>query len=64
MIAEDDNREEGTGWTAADLLRTGERHRLALEAMRLDSTRANRAVLGLPTRARELLVQLSVRLSL
>jgi hypothetical protein len=64
LFAEDDNREDGSAWTAAYLLRTGEKHRVALEALRLDSTRPNRSSLGLPPRAKELLVQLSLRLSL
>jgi hypothetical protein len=61
---EDDNREDGSAWTAAYLLRTGDKHRLALEAVRVDSTRDIRPALGLPARAQELLLQLSFRLTL
>ncbi len=64
MVTEDDNREDGAAWTAAYLLRTGDKHRLAVEALRTDSTRPIRPTLGLPARATELLLQLSLRVSL
>jgi hypothetical protein len=64
IVAEDDNREKGSAWTAAYLLRTGEKHRLALEAVRIDSRRPIRPALGWPAHADELLLQLSFRLSL
>jgi hypothetical protein len=64
IVAEDDNAEDGSAWTAAYLLRTGNRHRVAVEAVRLDSTRPARATLSAPVRAREVLLQVSFRVSL
>ena len=60
----DDNNEDGEAWTLSYWLSTGEWHRLAVEWMRVDSERAGRATLGLPTRAVEDLFQVSFRLSL
>ena len=62
LPAADDNREDGTAWTAAYLIRIGERHRAAVEVLNIDSTRAARVDLGLPARGRETLVQASLRL--
>jgi hypothetical protein len=62
LPALDDNREEGTAWTAAYLLRIGERHRAAIEVLSVESTRPARASLGLPERDRETLLQASLRL--
>lgn len=64
IVAEDDNGEDGSAWTAAYLFRTGDKHRLALEAVRLSSTRPARAALGAPARVEEWLFQVSFRLSL
>ena len=60
----DDNNERGDAWTVSYWLRTGERHRLAVEWMRVDSERAARVSLGLPPQAVEDLLQVSFRLSL
>ena len=60
----DDNNERGDAWTVSYWLRTGERHRLAVEWMRVDSERAGRATLGLSPQAVEDLLQVSFRLSL
>jgi hypothetical protein len=58
----DDNREDGSAWTAAWLVRVGERHQAALEALSVESTRPARASLGLAAHVRETLVQASLRL--
>jgi hypothetical protein len=62
LPALDDNREDGTAWTAAYLIRIGERHRAALEVLSVESTRPARLDLGLPARERDTLVQASLRL--
>lgn len=61
-VREDDNHDRGEAWTAAYVLETGEHHRLALEWMRIDSDRAARAAIGLPTHAEEDMLQASFRL--
>jgi hypothetical protein len=58
----DDNREDGTAWTGAYLVRVGERHRVGVEVVHVESTRPVRAALGLSPRQRETLVQASLRL--
>ena len=60
----DDSTEDGEAWTLSYWLSTGEWHRLAVEWTRVDSERAARATLGLPTRAIEDLFQVSFRLGL
>jgi hypothetical protein len=52
-------RERGSAWTGALLLKVGASHRLAVEVLRVESDRADRAALGLPTRATELEAQAS-----
>lgn len=59
---EDDNDEEGKAWTAAYILETGEKHRLAFELLRVESDRDERAAIGLPIHAEELTAQLSFRI--
>jgi hypothetical protein len=62
LRAEDDNDEEGEAWTAAYILETGARHRLAFEWLRVTSDRPSRASVGLPAHAEEDLFQASFRL--
>ena len=61
LIAEDDNEEDGHGWTAAYLLRTGASHRVAVEVLQVDSRRGVRPQIGLPEHAKETQVQASFR---
>lgn len=58
---EDPNNEEGEAWTAAYLVQTGERHRLAVEWLRITSDRPARALLGLAPHAEEDVFQASFR---
>lgn len=58
----DDNSEDGSAWTAAYQLKTGEKHRVALEVLRVESTRPARRTLGLPAHAAETAMQASFRL--
>jgi hypothetical protein len=57
--AQDSTAEQGSAWTGAFLVRVGEAHRFALEVLRVESDRPDRAVLGLPTHAAELQTQAS-----
>jgi hypothetical protein len=57
----DPNDEDGHAWTAAWALRTGDAHRLALEAVRVSSDRGVRAEQGGPVRVGETLIQASFR---
>lgn len=59
--AEDDNRDDGSAWTVCAAFDTGEKHRLALEWVRLTSEHPYRARVGLPARAEETLLQASFR---
>jgi hypothetical protein len=59
---EDDNDEDGEAWTAAVVVRVGERHEVFAEWLRVDSERPFRADLGLPVSAREDLLQAALRL--
>jgi hypothetical protein len=59
---DDDNDEEGDAWTAAYLVDTGAHHRLALEWMRISSTRPMRASLRLAPELEEDLFQASFRI--
>jgi hypothetical protein len=61
LLTEDPNQESGHAWTLAYALRTGERHRVAVEWLNVDSERPVRGTLGLPIRAEESLVQASFR---
>jgi hypothetical protein len=61
FVAEDDNHEDGTAWTVAYSLQTGEAHRLAVEWLQVDSTRGVRAALNLPEHVRERQLQASFR---
>lgn len=61
LIVEDNNNETGHAWMAS-LSRTFDGgHRLMVEWQYVDSDRANRADLGIPTRAKESQLQLSYR---
>jgi hypothetical protein len=62
LVAEDDNGEEGSAWTAVCLVTLASHVRLAAEVVSVDSTRANRVRLGLPAREKELALQASLRL--
>jgi hypothetical protein len=55
----DSTWERGSAWTGAFLVRVGEAHRFALEVLRVESDRSDRAVLGLPVHAAELQAQAS-----
>ena len=57
----DPNDEEGEAWTAAWSLPFDRRTTVFLEVVSVGATRPARALLGLPERARETLVQLGVR---
>lgn len=59
--AEDPNDEEGDAWTAAWAWEVDRRTSVLLEVVSVDATRPARALVGLPERARETLVQLGVR---
>lgn len=61
FVEQDPNEEHGHAWTAAYSFRTGEKHRLAVEALQVDSHRGVRAQMGLPEHAQETLVQASFR---
>jgi hypothetical protein len=63
LRAEDPNDEDGHAWTAAYLLTLHETTRLAVEWLRVSSTRPSRADLGLDAEATETQVQASVRLT-
>lgn len=58
----DNNQEDGSAWTAAYLIQTGEHCRLAVELLRVESDRAVRASLGLPVHEVELQFQASARI--
>lgn len=62
LTALDNNSEHGTALTAAYVFRPLERHRLTLELLHLISYRPERAVLGLPLKARETQAQVSYRI--
>ena len=62
FVLEDNNNESGSAWTIAYLIRTGERHRLALELLRNESERAARRGLGLEPSSTDYLFQVSFRL--
>jgi hypothetical protein len=62
FLAEDPNAEDGTAWTAAYQVTLGNTARLALEWLRVDSTRAARPDLGLAAKATEDQLQASLRL--
>ncbi len=55
----DPTDERGNAWTAAYLLRIGGSHRFALEVLRVESDRPDRAVIGFPVHAAELTAQAS-----
>ncbi|MBK9965213.1 MAG: hypothetical protein IPP07_10085 [Holophagales bacterium] len=57
----DPNDEEGDAWTVAWSLEVDRRTTILLELLSVDSTRPARALVGLPERARETLVQVGVR---
>ncbi|MCL4810749.1 MAG: hypothetical protein KJ062_23565, partial [Thermoanaerobaculia bacterium] len=59
--AEDPNDEDGHAWTAAWSVELDQRTSVLLELLSVDSTRPARALLGLPERSVETLVQLGVR---
>lgn len=59
--ASDPNDEEGDAWTAAWAVQLDGRTTALLEVLSVDSTRPARALLGLPGRARETIVQVGVR---
>lgn len=61
FAAEDPNGEDGDAWTAAWSLEVDRTTSFVLEVVSADSVRPARALLGLPERARETLVQLAVR---
>ncbi|MBI2840579.1 MAG: hypothetical protein HYX75_19870 [Acidobacteria bacterium] len=61
-ISTDDNRERGSSWTAAYILRTGSRHRLATELLWTRSDRPVRPSLGVPAAEAELIFQTAFRL--
>jgi hypothetical protein len=63
LAVEDPNGEDGHAWTAAYLLTLHETTRLAVEWLRVASTRASRADLGLDTEATETQVQASLRIA-
>ena len=58
----DPNAEEGSAWTVAYLVRWTDAARVAVEWLQVTSTRDARADLGLAPRARETLLQASLRL--
>jgi hypothetical protein len=58
---EDPNDEEGEAWTAAWAVQLDGRTTVLLELLSVDATRPARALLGLPGRARETIVQVGVR---
>jgi hypothetical protein len=57
----DNNDEHGSAWTFAYSFRFAEKHRLALELLRISSDRTARAMIGRPAGAVEWLFQLSYR---
>ena len=57
----DPNDEEGDAWTVAWAFELDRRTTVLLELLSVDSTRPARALVGLPERARETLVQVGVR---
>jgi len=59
--AVDPNDEEGDAWTLAWSLELDRRTTVLLELVSVDATRPARALVGLPERARETLVQVGVR---
>ncbi len=61
FAAEDPNGEDGDAWTAAFTFEVDRTTSFVLELVSADSARPARALLGLPERARETLVQLAVR---
>lgn len=58
----DNNKEDGSAWTAAYLIQTGEKHRLGFELLRVESDRPVRASLKLPVHDVELQFQASARI--
>ena len=63
LVTEDPNAEEGTAWMAAYQVTLGDSARLAVEWLRVDSTREARRGLGLAPAAVEDQVQASLRLT-
>jgi hypothetical protein len=61
FITEDNNNEKGHAWMASVSRTFMDKHRVMFEVQLVDSDRANRADLGIPTRAKEKLFQLSYR---
>jgi hypothetical protein len=63
FVIEDSNDETGRAWTFAYSFSPVARHRITLEALHVQSTRANRLDLGLAKRSTEILGSLSWRLT-
>jgi hypothetical protein len=63
FVVEDPNAETGRAWTVAYAFSPTARHRITLEVLHAQSTRANRRDLGLPARSTEILGSLSWRLT-
>ena len=57
----DDSTEEGDAWTAAYSVATGEKHRLGVEYLRVESGRPARETLGLRREVAEQMLQVSFR---
>ena len=58
----DNNNEDGSAWTAAYLIQTGDHVRLGFELLRVESDRPARVSLGLPVRQEELEFQAGARI--
>jgi len=61
FVAQDNNNENGHAWMASISRTFKDKQRIMFEVQFVDSDRANRADLGIPTRAKETLLQLSYR---
>ena len=61
FVAEDDNNEDGTAWTAAAAHDFSRRDRVMVEVLLLDSTRPNRATIGYGPAQTQAVVQAAYR---
>jgi hypothetical protein len=62
FLEADDNEENGSAWTLAYVFQTGEKHRIALEYLRIASDRPVRAALNLPVHEVNSLFQTGFRI--